>query len=730
MPNNSSLPKPSVPTPNHPKAGANKTDQQAAANKGSAVQQKSKAAQKPQTPQTPQPKQQPGQQPPQQSSQIKQSASQQPQSGKPQTNQVQTNPATNKSSATVSSPAGLDPQAPGGPMPKLTEKGQVTSTSTISQTPQAKDFSKQSELPVSKIQQVQKRVDNGQFQSGKDKKPSAIRPEQAKNKQAVGVGAQQSIGAAPQGGGGKKRAATVTHPNLGSNIPSVSSPGKKDKKGLLKGKPGQDKETIKNKNKKSAQKKAKQTKAADTANSSKNKFAAVKKPIFKYVLFGVLALLIVGGVAFGITQILGGDADLNGDEASEIISDTGPDLNTDPSLIEDGGVPSAGEAELTYWGLWEPDQVIQEILNDFEKETGIKVDYRQQSHKDYRTHLQSAIADGGGPDVFRYHASWVPMLKDELAPLPNRIMSLAEYEQTFFQIAVDQLQHNGQLVGIPLMYDGLGLFYNQDILQTANEQPPQTWAELRSLANKLTVRSGDTIERGGLAIGNADNVEHFSDILGLLIMQNGGDPSQPMSSEVKDAIDFYVSFSQGNSVFSTNLPSSTTAFARGEVAMMLAPSWRVHEVRHMNSELNFAIAPAPKLTENDYAWASYWAEGVNSNSDYQDEAWQLLKYLSSKEGLKKLYSEQGQIRAFGEIYPRLDMASELINDDYVGAFLQDAPFAASWYLCSYTHDDGINDRIIDYYRDAVNAAARGRISESDLETLDQGVSQVLRQYGL
>jgi hypothetical protein len=103
--------------------------------------------------------------------------------------------------------------------------------------------------------------------------------------------------------------------------------------------------------------------------------------------------------------------------------------------------------------------------------------------------------------------------------------------------------------------------------------------------------------------------------------------------------------------------------------------------------------------------------------------------LSSKEVLRKLHSSQKSIRAFGEIFPRQDMMSE-VSDELVRPFLEDAPQAKSWYLCSYTHDDGINDKIIGYYQDAVNSASSSGVDDEALQTLDQGVKQILRQYGM
>jgi multiple sugar transport system substrate-binding protein len=469
-------------------------------------------------------------------------------------------------------------------------------------------------------------------------------------------------------------------------------------------------------------------------------FAQIKNNPLKFLPFAlggvaIIAILIVVG-----SKLLGGgQPDVGGTEpggetnTAANSGDNSPSVggNTSSTGTADTNTTGAGAGDnviLTYWGLWEPSSVLQDVLKDFEQQhPGVSVDYHKQSHKDYYSRLQTAIASGNGPDVFRYHATWVPMLSEELAAMPNSVMTASKYKQTFYPIVSEQLQFNGQVVGIPLMYDGLALFYNKDILQAANSEVPKTWGELKLLADQLTVRSEGQVERGGLAIGNTSNVQHWSDILGLLIYQNGGDPAQPVSSEVRDAIKFYVSFGQDEPVYTTSLPGATTAFIREEVAMMFGPSWRALQIKNAKPDLQFGIAPVPKLSEQELAWASYWAEGVSSKSKNQEEAWALLQYLSSKATLQKLYSAQSKTRAFGAIYPRRDLADE-ISDSLVAAYLLDAANARSWYLCSFTHDDGINDKIIDYYQDAVNKMAEGESEEEVLQTLSQGVKQVLRQY--
>lgn len=470
-------------------------------------------------------------------------------------------------------------------------------------------------------------------------------------------------------------------------------------------------------------------------SSSPAPAVGVKKP--PLALFAIIGVVIFGVIGFVLYSMFGtqptkqsantAQSGTNQAQTNTGANSSGAKTTTKPTTDK--------QTTITYWGLWEPTEVLSQVISDFEKANPqYKIDYRKQSHRDYRERLQTAIASGNGPDIFRFHASWTPMLQGELSPMPSSVMSDAEYKKVFYPVAAKQLSVKGRIVGIPLMYDGLALFYNVEILKTANAEPPQNWAELRSLADALTspaeksARGNAPLQRSGLAIGNAENVEHFSDILGLLILQNGGDLAKPNSAEVRDALLFYTNFIKEDMVWSDALPSSTVAFARGDAAMMLAPSWRAHDVKNLNPNLEFGVAPAPKLGDTRLGWATYWAEGVNVKSKNQEGAWAFLKYLSTPDVLKKLYADASQVRSFGEIYPRQDMAAELNDDAIASQFLVDATTADAWYVSSYTHDNGINDQLIKYYKDAVNSILAGQTSDEVIEALEAGTTQVLRQY--
>ena len=389
---------------------------------------------------------------------------------------------------------------------------------------------------------------------------------------------------------------------------------------------------------------------------------------------------------------------------------------------------------LTYWGLWETESVMADTIAKFEASNPtIDVQYQQQSATQYRERLQDALQKGTGPDIFRFHVSWVPMLKSQLTAVPSSVISPQVVATEYFPVVQSSLVQNGALLGVPLMYDGLALFYNTKMLQTATITPPTTWTELEAAAKTLTISTNGVMSRAGAALGNTSNVDHFSDILGLLILQNGGDPSKPTDPRTQEAVQFYTNYFTTAKVWDASLPASTQAFATEKVAMILAPSWRAFEIRAANPTLEFGIAPSPQLPGSNTTWASFWVEGVAKSSKNQEAAWKFLSFLTQQDSLESFANQAATKtpRLFGPIFPTRTMAATLAADPYTGAFVADAAGAKSWYLSSRTFDNGINDRIIKYYEDMVNALLTGSSEVATLaQTAELGVTQVLQQFGV
>ncbi|MCL4397948.1 extracellular solute-binding protein [Patescibacteria group bacterium] len=389
-------------------------------------------------------------------------------------------------------------------------------------------------------------------------------------------------------------------------------------------------------------------------------------------------------------------------------------------------VRRVGPVTLTYWGLWEPEEVFQGIIADYERlHPNVTIKYIKQSPLNYRDRVVTALSGTNGPDIVRIHDSWVLTLASGLSPMPANVYSQASFKQTFYPAAATLYPY-----AIPLEIDDLAMYVNDDILRAGGVSVPTIWdgdQGFMATARKLTVRdSSGRIKTAGAAMGTASNVDQWQDIVGLMMAQAGDNFNA-------EALNYYVAFATSEHMWDETLDNSTLAFANGQVAMYFGPSWRYFDIKQINPNLNFHLAPVPQLAGGAAAnYASFWTEAVSKRSSHQKEAWDFLKYLSSREVLTKLYAAETNVRGFGEPYARTDMADLLSADPNVGPFIAAAPTAKTWYLASNTGDGdtGINTRIGKYYADAINSMLQGNNASSVLQTVQQGVTQVLSQYGL
>jgi multiple sugar transport system substrate-binding protein len=395
----------------------------------------------------------------------------------------------------------------------------------------------------------------------------------------------------------------------------------------------------------------------------------------------------------------------------------------------------SGNASITYWGLFEDASIMQSVISDFEKENPtIKVSYVKQDVKQYRERLTTRISNGTGPDVFRFHNTWYPMLSKSLLPVPTDIITTADFKKSFYQVAQKDLIKNGAIYGIPLEIDTLALYVNDDLFKSAGAAGyPKTWEEFINTARKLTVKDENgKIEKAGAAMGTFDNISHAPDIISMLFLQNGVnlDNISSTGQETSDALKFYTDFAttDGN-IWDNTLDNSILAFAKGNLAMFFGYSWDAFTIKAMNPNLNFKVAEAPQLISGKVTIASYWAEGVSAKSKYQKESLLFLKFLTQKETSQKLFTEQSKTRMYGEPYARVELGDSLKANDQIYPFVNQGKSAESSFLVDSTFDEGLNTKSNGYLQAAVNSILKNTSPQTASETLISGINQVLQQYG-
>ncbi len=390
------------------------------------------------------------------------------------------------------------------------------------------------------------------------------------------------------------------------------------------------------------------------------------------------------------------------------------------------------ETKLLYWGLWEDQEVFDPLVKEYQGlHKNITITYQKMSPQDYREKLLARSKNGEGPDIFRFHNTWIPQIKEVMTAVPPNIMSKSEFEKVFYPIHQSDLNIGGKYYGLPLMIDGLVLVYNEGLLRKAGiNTAPSSWEDVFDFAGRLSVKDKDgTLITGGIALGTASNVEHFSDIFGLILIQNGGDIRRMNQPEAVGALEGYRRFSEPpNNVWDKNMPNSTVAFIQEKVGMIIVPSWEILNIKAANPDIVLKVAPIPLVPGGKaVSIASYWIEGVSRFSKNQIESWNFLKFLVQKENVTKLYSQQVKTRLFGEPYSRVDLAQTLIQDPYIGAVIKQADSYVSLPMISKTYDNGLNDEINRYIENAINATMEGVSYEEALQTVQNGIDQIFTE---
>lgn len=397
---------------------------------------------------------------------------------------------------------------------------------------------------------------------------------------------------------------------------------------------------------------------------------------------------------------------------------------------------------LIYWGLWEEKEVIEPLISAYEqKYPNVKITYQKMNPQSYREKLVSRSKNEGTgqgtierPDIFRFHNTWLPEIKDIVSPLPPTVMNGEEFDKIFYPIHKKDLKVGNYYYGLPLEVDGLVLIYNQGLFKKAGiDTIPSTWDDITQIVPKLTVkdRSGNLIT-SGIAMGTASNVDHFSDIFGLLLLQNGGSLNKLDQEEASGALEIYRKFSESpQGYWNEDMSNSTTAFIQEKVAMIIVPSWEILTIKSSNPDIDMKIVPVPVVPGTPLiSIASYWVEGVSRFSNNQLEAWKFLRFLTEKENMTKLYEIESKIRPFGEPYSRVDLAPLLVQNQYLGAVMKQANNFASLPLISRTLDNGLNDEIIKYIENAINSTILGVSYKEALQTAKSGINQVFTKYNI
>lgn len=375
---------------------------------------------------------------------------------------------------------------------------------------------------------------------------------------------------------------------------------------------------------------------------------------------------------------------------------------------------------LSYWGVFNNTSDFTEIFADYKAlHPNITINYSKFRAEEYNQKLLEAFAEDRGPDLFSIHNTWIGEYKNNLESMPASVkisfqetkgsikqeiittiktipsISLMQIKNDFVEAVYDDCVRDGKIYCLPLNIDNLALYYNRDLLNANGIPfPPKTWSEFQEDVQKITKYDKDGyILQSAAPLGTSANISRFSDILSLLMLQNGAIMSDgakvtfnmPIGNAQTgyipaiSALQFYKAFANpSKEVYTWNnqMPNSLEAFAQGRTAFFFGYSYHKPIIQARAPKLNFDIAEIPQISAGNAAInvANYWVEVVPKKSRQKDIAWNFIQFAAAdaKENEKYLSRTKRPTALRALVNSQLD-------DMDINIFAKQVLTAKSWY---------------------------------------------------
>jgi len=260
----------------------------------------------------------------------------------------------------------------------------------------------------------------------------------------------------------------------------------------------------------------------------------------------------------------------------------------------------------------------------------------------YSEKIQLMLGTHSAPQVFYIKDFVAPsyLRYDVLQPLNEYIDRDTSFDiDDFYPQFLNAFKKNGIIYGLPKDFGCFVLFYNEDMFKAAGlSDPPKDWTELEEFSERLTkdINGDGKIDQFGIVI------EPSIDKLIPFVFQNNGGFQDTAGNltlntpEFMGALKYYYGlYEKGIATIPSEVSMNNTeeVFGRKRAAMVVSGGWFVPQLKDQYKDVNYKVAFLPKgkqMTTIAFT-VSYSSPKENS---LKEESWNLLSYLTGKEGMK------------------------------------------------------------------------------------------------
>lgn len=345
-------------------------------------------------------------------------------------------------------------------------------------------------------------------------------------------------------------------------------------------------------------------------------------------------------------------------------------LGAGGTLASCGGSDEPSRTTLTWWDYFTLDNFqpgMTRLIKDIEAGVpDVRIERRTFPFAELERQITLGAISGDLPDIAIVDNVSMNTLggSDLLADLTERVEEWGQAGQ-YYKGPWDGCQVDGRTLGIPNQSNCLALYYNTRMLQDAGVEPPTTWGELASAAERLT--RGD---RYGLALSAIRTEEGVFQFLPFL-WQAGGDLDTFATygaTALSFLDDLVAKGSLSEQCVGWTQQDVNTRFLNQRAAMQINGPWQIPTLKE--ADFDWAVVALPRDKE-----AATCLGGENwvlmKSSDHLDKAWEVLEYTQRPSVLTPY------LVSFGNLPARKDLADRgaWASDPALRLFLSQLPLA-------------------------------------------------------
>lgn len=369
-------------------------------------------------------------------------------------------------------------------------------------------------------------------------------------------------------------------------------------------------------------------------------------------------------------------------------------LLTAPRSLDSNNVTNSRTLiQLSGWGGNPTEQrLLQQVLTQFEQQhPNIQVKFEVISDQ-YMDVIKTRLIGDAAPDVFYLDALEAPFLMEYpvLEPLNAYItedFDLADFEDNLLR----PFMRGEEILGLPKDYSTLALFYNQKLFADAGiDRPPTTWAELMEDAKQLTIdhNQDGRPEQYGLGMipelaRQAYKIQAFG---GQVVDRQGY--AQFASSAGLSGLDPLVTQYQVDRTAARPVDVGTNSgiemFGQGKAAMVIEGCWAIPFLQETFPDLEYATAEVPFLNQQPGTMAYTVAYVMSRQSQHKPEAWELISYLTGKEGMTTWTKSGAALPSRKSVAAELQLKQDSLRSSLVAG----VKYAFPWQIGKYPNAVG------------------------------------------